>query len=87
MNEQTEKYFKDLKDVILIQVELTEHPCEIDENDEWLVEILKQIALDQREACAVIAQATFDNPPCTSRMPLIEQIVNAIRNAEISNVE
>jgi hypothetical protein len=38
-----EKYFDDLKKVILIQVELNEHPCEIDDNDEWLIEILKQI--------------------------------------------
>jgi hypothetical protein len=38
-----EKYFDDLKKVILIQVELNEHPCEIDDSDEWLIEILKQI--------------------------------------------
>jgi len=44
------KYFEDLKNVIRIQMALTEHPCEIDENDEWLADILKQIVRDGAEA-------------------------------------
>jgi hypothetical protein len=45
---QMEEYFDDYKTAILISMELTEHPCEPDENNEWLIEKLKEIFLDGR---------------------------------------
>lgn len=44
--------------------------------------ILRQIASDQREACAKIAMQTYCNPPNNQEF-LIDEICEAIRNAPI----